>query len=158
MDIVRRFVLLAALLFWQGGFLFYAAVVIPIGREVLGNILEQARITRQATHALNLAGGIALVPLAWDILAVPDPVRARYRSRVLLWVLLLGSLLSLVWLRYVLERQFDPSALKIADHSAFSVEHQVYVGLSITQTVLVLVCLILTLAAWQARDQHRIEL
>jgi len=157
MEIGRRFLLLATLLFWQGGFLFYATVVIPIGREVLGSILEQARITRQATHALNLAGGIALVPLAWDILAVPDPVRARCRSRALLWVLLLGSLLGLVWLRYVLDRQFDPSALKIADRSAFSAEHQFYVGLSIAQTVLVLVCLILTLAAWQARDQHRVE-
>jgi hypothetical protein len=35
MTTLRRFLALAALLDWQGGFLFYAAVVIPIGLDVL---------------------------------------------------------------------------------------------------------------------------
>ncbi len=157
MELVRRFLLLAALLFWQGGFLFYATVVIPIGRTVLGDIRVQALVTRQATQVLNLAGGVALVPLAWDILVVIDPVRTRFRGRALLWVLVLASLLGLIWLRAVLDQQFDPLARKIADPPAFSSEHQWYVGLSVAQTVLVLVCLVLTLAAWQARDQLQLE-
>ena len=32
MTILRRFLVLAALMFWQGGFMFYGAVVVPITR------------------------------------------------------------------------------------------------------------------------------
>jgi hypothetical protein len=142
------------LLFWQGGFLFYSTVVIPIGREVLGSIRQQARITRQATFALNLAGGVALAALAWDVLALPDPGRARVRGRSCLWVLLLSSLLFLVWLRSMLDRQFNPTALEIAEPVGFTNGHQVYIGVSILQTVLALGLLVLTLRAWRAVDQR----
>src|SRR2546428_9021513 len=66
---LRRFLVLAALMFWQGGFTFYAAVVVPVGQQVLGSDLEQGFITRQVTQWLNVAGAVALVPLAWDVLA-----------------------------------------------------------------------------------------
>ena len=36
MPTFRRFLLLCVLLFWQGGFTFYTAVVIPVGAHVLG--------------------------------------------------------------------------------------------------------------------------
>lgn len=157
MEILRRFLLLAVLLFWQGGFLFYATLVIPIGREVLGNIRQQARITRQTTFALNLAGGVSLAVLAWDGLVVPDPSRPRLWGRGLLWGLLLMSLLGLIWLHSALDRQFDPSVLEVADRSAFSTGHQVYVGLSVVQTALALGFLFLTLLAWQGRDLQRGE-
>ncbi len=157
MEILRRLLLLAVLLFWQGGFLFYATVVIPIGRQVLGDIRQQARITRQATLALNAAGGAAVVVLAWDLLVLSDPLRARHRGRGLLWLLLLLSLLGLVWLRSLLDRQFDHSALQIADPTTFSGGHRLYVGLSIVQTGLALGFLVLTLLAWQARDRLKGE-
>ena len=35
--LARRFLVLIALMFWQGGFTFYAAVVVPIGQDVVGN-------------------------------------------------------------------------------------------------------------------------
>jgi len=31
--LARRFLTIAALMFWQGGFTFYAAVVVPIGTD-----------------------------------------------------------------------------------------------------------------------------
>jgi hypothetical protein len=43
---------LIALFFWQGGFTFYASVVVPIGQEVFGP-LRQGFLTRQVTVYLN---------------------------------------------------------------------------------------------------------
>src|SRR5260370_16274673 len=64
--LVRRVLVLAALMFWQGGFTFYAAVVVPVGQDVLGSHLAQGFITRQVTNYLNLAGGLALGILGWE--------------------------------------------------------------------------------------------
>ena len=44
---------------WQGGFLFYAAVVVPTGTEVLGSF-EQGRVTRHVTDWLNGIGAVTL--------------------------------------------------------------------------------------------------
>jgi hypothetical protein len=78
---VRRFLVLIALMFWQGGFLFYAAVVVPIGQSVLGSHLEQGMITRQVTTYLNLAGCISLFIFGWDTRAARDSSRPRRLGR-----------------------------------------------------------------------------
>ena len=54
MTILRRFFVLQSLMLWQGGFLFYAAVVVPIGTDVLGGSFEQGRITRFVTEQMNV--------------------------------------------------------------------------------------------------------
>ena len=46
----RRLLLLIGLMFWQGGFLFYAAVVVPVGTRVLGSETEQGFITQSVTN------------------------------------------------------------------------------------------------------------
>jgi hypothetical protein len=38
--VLRRLLLLLALMFWQGGFMFYGAVVVPVGAEALGSHRE----------------------------------------------------------------------------------------------------------------------
>src|SRR5947209_11754789 len=66
--LVRRSLVLAALMFWQGGFTFYAAVVVPLASAELGH-LQQGFITRHVAWYLNLAGAVALLVLAWDAAA-----------------------------------------------------------------------------------------
>ena len=44
MTLTRRMVLLITLMFWQGGFMFYGAVVVPVGAEVLGSHRAQGRL------------------------------------------------------------------------------------------------------------------
>ena len=51
---LRRFLVLAALMFWQGGFTFYAAVVIKVGQDVLGSHRRQGFVTRRVAQYLNL--------------------------------------------------------------------------------------------------------
>ena len=81
MILARRYLVLAALLFWQGGFTFYAVVVVPVGQEVLGSHKEQGFITREVTKYLNWAGAIALVPLAWDLAATRERTVLTRRLR-----------------------------------------------------------------------------
>src|SRR5437588_3457741 len=95
MSLLRRLVVLAALMFWQGGFTFYAAVVVPIGQDVLGSHLEQGFITRRVTVYLNLAGAVALLPLVWDAVATRDPAAWRRWLRLLLWLALAVALVAL---------------------------------------------------------------
>ncbi len=73
---------LCALLFWQGGFTFYALLVIPITRHVLrdhGQLPLAALITGPATNWLNGIGVVTLVVLLWEMAAAADalPLCAR---------------------------------------------------------------------------------
>src|SRR5271156_6553534 len=66
MTLVRRFMVLALLMFWLGGFTFYASVVVPVGADVLGSHLRQGMITRHVAWYMNLSGIAALAVFAWD--------------------------------------------------------------------------------------------
>src|SRR5438270_12914669 len=95
--ILRRYLSLCALLFWQGGFTFYAAVVIPTAGRVLGPTLLhlRARITGEATNWLNAAGVVALALLLWDVASSVDAARWRYRGRGVCWAVLFLGLAAL---------------------------------------------------------------
>ena len=51
MVILRRLILLVALMFWQGGFMFYCSVVITVGAQVLGSELEQGFVTQAVAQS-----------------------------------------------------------------------------------------------------------
>src|SRR3954451_24425626 len=93
---LRRFLVVQALMFWQGGFLFYAAVVVPVGTDVLGGAAAQGVITARVTGWLNLIGLACLGLLAWDTATTRDPAGRRVAARWWLWI---GSaaLLYLLW-------------------------------------------------------------
>src|SRR5947209_17239059 len=85
MVVVRRLLLLWLLMFWLGGFTFYAGVVVPIGTEVLESSLAQGWITRRVTTWLNVAAAVTLAAWAWDLAAGPAPAPRQW-LRWLLWV------------------------------------------------------------------------
>src|SRR4051812_45734117 len=84
-----RFLLLWALLFWQGGFLFYASVVVPMANIEIGHS-KQGLITRHVTWWLNIAALASLACLALDMALFSDP---RPMRRRLLWATWLGMAL-----------------------------------------------------------------
>jgi hypothetical protein len=152
MVVLRRFLVLGALLFWQGGFLFYASVVVPVGSTVFGSHLVQAAVTQPVTNYLNLGGGIALLLLLWDVLATGPPRRLRS----LCWAGMALTLAVLVYLHPLLDDLFDPMQ-GIADYDAFRPLHRLYLWVSTVQWSCGLGYLWLTLRGWRVEDGGLIE-
>lgn len=152
MIFLRRFCVLVALFFWQGGFTFYAAVVVPVGQQVFGH-LRQGFITRQVTVYLNLAGAVALVFLLWDQLAAFDAARLRKASRWFLWVGMLMTLLSLAWLHPTMDALLIPKGRIVRDPDQFRTYHRTYLWISTVQWACGLLYLFLTLVVWRKEDR-----
>jgi hypothetical protein len=144
MTLVRRLIVLAAFAFWQGGFTFYAAVVVPIGTDVLGSVSEQARITRRVTVAMNLAGLAAIVIFAADVALESN----RRRGRAVVLGIITVLLIALVVLRAHLDALFHGPEAYVDDRAAFRPWHRLYLWLSTVQWAASVAFLALTLAAW----------
>ena len=151
MVLLRRFLVLIALFFWQGGFTFYASVVVPVGQEVFGH-LRQGFITRQVTVYMNLAGAIALLVLLWDLIAARDPSRGRRWVRWLLWISMGLLLLWLYQLHGQLNELLVRKGLLILDPEAFRPRHRLYLWLSTVQWACGLLYLFVTLVMWRKED------
>jgi Na+-driven multidrug efflux pump len=152
MILLRRFLALIALFFWQGGFTFYASVVVPIGQQVFGP-LRQGFLTRQVTVYLNLAGALALLVLVWDLLATREPSKWRQRSRWLLWIGMMLSLLWLIRLHGQLDEHLVAKGYIIRDADVFRWGHRLYLWISSVQWAWGLLYLVATLAMWRKEDR-----
>ena len=166
MLLFRRFLVLAALMFWQGGFVFYASVVVPIGTEVFAHWYpspagaevvsgkrQQGRITRTVAWWLNVAGVVALLPMGWDVIAGPAPGRRKHWRRLLyLSVVVLQALL--IWLYFQMDGLFNRDTLRLSDESLFDVRHRVYLWLCSVQWSCCVLFLFATLQAWRAEDAN----
>ncbi|MGL4553745.1 MAG: hypothetical protein ACRC33_21490, partial [Gemmataceae bacterium] len=81
MTVLWRYAVLAAVVFWLGGFTFYISVVVPAGTAQLGAV-GQGFITREVTKAINVAAAAALALWLVESWRTPDPSRARRRARL----------------------------------------------------------------------------
>ena len=154
MTLLRRYLVLAALFFWQGGFTFYSAVVIPTGFEVLGSHRQQAKITARVVPWLNVAGAVALPVLLWDTLAAADPLRRRRRVRLGLWSGLLLTQAALFALYPWLDAQFNAGEQTIADEGGFRHLHKAYVWVATAQWLCGLAFLAWALRSWREEDRQ----
>jgi hypothetical protein len=150
---LRRFLVLAVLLFWQGGFVFYSAVVVPVGQETLTSGTTQGFITRQVTVYLNVAGGVALVPLLWDALAGDENSRLRKQLRLFAWCGLAATLAVLVWMHPRLDEFLDADLHIIHDLKSFRPWHRWYLWTSTLQWALGVLYMALMLVAWRDEDR-----
>ncbi len=130
--------MLIAFAFWQGGFTFYAAVVVHVGRHVDKQF--QSEVTTSVTNYLNIAGAIALVFLAWDLFPV-DLATWRQTTRIVMWSIMLAMLGALIWLHFELTREFTRPM------------HVAYLWTSTVQWGAGLAYLALTVLAWRAQDR-----
>jgi hypothetical protein len=151
---LRRFLSLCALLFWQGGFTFYAAVVIPAAGRALGPALLhlRARITGEATNWLNGAGVVALALLLWDLASSADASRWRYRGRGICWGVLFVGLAVLFPLHAWMDVLSPPDGTGPTNVATFNVLHSVYLCTSTAQWLAALIYLALAVSAWRAED------
>jgi hypothetical protein len=151
MFLLRRWFLLWLLMFWLGGFTFYAAVVVPIGTDVLGSSLQQGAITRQVTNWLNLAGAATLGAWAVELVVSPAPTPLRQRLRWLSWCVMAVPLLALIVLHPLMAGLLDAPVL---DKDTFRTLHRWYLWLSTVQWAAGLLLSFMTLQTWRDADQR----
>jgi hypothetical protein len=151
----RRLLLIVSLMFWQGGFTFYASVVVPVGAEVLGSHTQQGFITRQVTNWLNVAGAVSLPILAWDLAISTDTMAWRRWVRWSTWVVALVSLGSLVVLHQRLDALLDPGRFLVLDSASYHGHHTLYLWISTLQWAAAVVFLAATLMAWRKEDRAK---
>ena len=130
---IRTLLLWLALSFSFGGFTFYAAVVVPIGTEVLDST-SQGFVTRQVTKVLNIASAITLAILIWELLATFRTVTRKwlwcYLSLLLVYS---GCLLGLFLLHPRLDELLDPETFSVLQSEEFYRRHRQYLWLSTLQ-------------------------
>ncbi len=160
MALVRRFFVLQLLMLWQGGFLFYAAFVVPVGTEVLGSALEQGRITRFVSETINEIGVIALIIFALDLLHESPKSSLRKSWLWGSWTLMAVALLALFAVHQRLLELVDFVNSSIEDHPRFYFWHRVYLWIITIQWTAGLVYTILILSSWRNNDRgkHMISL
>jgi hypothetical protein len=151
--LVRRLLVLVALMFWQGGFTFYASVVVPIGQQELGSHLEQGFITRRVTNFLNLSGAVALPLFAWDLVVSSDGSRLRRGLRWAAWTGMVLTLLALFRGHQQLDQLLNVETHELANPQAFRTGHRWYLWLSTVQWACALGYAVFTLQAWSAEDR-----
>jgi len=113
---VYRFVCLAALAFWMGGFTFYALIVIPTGNHLLGSI-RQGLLTQQVTQWMNLLGILSLLIL------LPSARRCKWRA--VSWLVMAASLTMLFGLHSRLDALIDAPSQTITGDNFYR-WHQAY--------------------------------
>jgi hypothetical protein len=156
MTTLIRFLVVQSLLLWQGGFVFYAAVVVPTGTDVLG-AEGQGAITARVTDWLNVIGIVCIAVLALGQSLTRDPNTRRTRRWWWVWGIAFVCQLVLLYVHTRLEAFMDEERKHILDHAAFYPIHGVYLW---TSTVQWLACLLLTwwtLQAWKAEDENSIN-
>ncbi len=147
----RRFLLFQAWVIWQGGFVFYAAVVIPTATDIVGSPAIQGFVTREVTRSLNVLGAVFHLLMAWTLIA--ERGMPRWRWRVALSSLSAAMLIALFALHPVLDSFLDPVEQTVERPKEFYRWHVTYLWISTTQWVLGLANAWVMLKAWRG-DSH----
>lgn len=140
--LILRIAALVAWAVWVGGFVFYAAFVIPILHEALDT--EAGYITRDVAERLNFLGAITL--LLWWVAALLDPALARPGGRSTLRLLLGASTLHLALL--FAGHGYLASHLAQQGLGGFYPRHRVYLVLSTAGFLVNLLLLAQALRLW----------
>lgn len=150
---LRRFLVFQAFLLWQGGFLFYTSVVVPVGTDVLGSAFVQGLVTQRVTDWMNLFGLVWALLFAWDVAATHDPNRRRTRARWLGWAVSAALLAALFWLHTILDAHIDLDRDTLRDRTTFRNWHIAYLWVVTAHWALALALAWLTLQAWRWEDR-----
>ena len=149
MLITRRFLVLLALMVWQGGFMFYGAVVVPVVRAQLEGP-ERSLITQRVTGWMNLVGTIGLLLMFADVWAGSAPVK---RWRWLTWAGMALPHLAVVWLHRELSHQMATGNDRL-DKSGFLLWHGSYLACNVVQWFAGMAFAVLALARLASRGRR----
>jgi hypothetical protein len=152
---IRRMLLLVSLMFWQGGFMFYGGVVVPVGARVLGSETEQGFITQSVTNYLNAAGAVCLIVILEHLWH-----NRRHGVGKLEWSVWSLATFSVAFLA-VIHRQMDQvlsvDSSSVLDPGRFGRFHKIYIATSTLQWLASLAMLLLAVVRWKQQDGMNTE-
>jgi len=151
MTIFRRLLLLWLFMFWQGGFMFYGTVVVPISTDVVGSAREQGFITRLVVVALNITNAVVLIAWIWDLIAERQ---TNLKRRWAMWAFLVTMLAVLAGLHWEMNALMDVDNQRLVDRAAFRHMHRWYLRLSTVQWAASILFTYWTLQNWRATDRQ----
>ena len=153
MRTLRRYLTLIALMFWLGGFTFYASIVVPIGMDAMkGSALRQGFITRRVATELNLTAVVALAVLLAEVCLTADPSRRRW-WRLGLWAVMVLCQVALFFGHAYLDARLQVKGMLILDPETFRPVHRLYLWTHTVQWGAGLVFVWLMLRAWAGEDR-----
>jgi hypothetical protein len=150
---VARLLVLLAAAFWLGGLTFYAAVVIPTAREVLGSHTDVGFITQRVTNWINVAGGVASAVFLINLISLPAGRRAVRIGLTVTWAAISILQAGLIGLHPVLDRMLDASSHQVVDEDHFYSLHRAYLIMTMAQQCAGLVHVYCLLRFWQSLDR-----
>jgi hypothetical protein len=131
---IRRFLVATVTGLWLGGFTFYAAVVIKVGEEVLGDHRPVGFITQEVSRSLNAIGVLALVLLLWNMIAVwTSSSRWTKHSLTVSWIVMATAQLCLFAIHPMLDGTLSSSGQEILNYNGFIGLHRAYLAVSTAQ-------------------------
>jgi hypothetical protein len=152
-SVIRQMALLVSLMFWQGGFMFYGGVVVPVGTTILGSGTEQGFITQAVTNYLNSAGVVCLI--LWLEHLWHDRQHGVSRIEWLAWGFTTLTLVGLVGIHLQMDRLLNLEFTSVLDRAAFGKYHRIYIGTSTLQWLASLLLLFLAVVRWNRRDSTK---
>ncbi|QVL33275.1 hypothetical protein KIH39_04990 [Telmatocola sphagniphila] len=124
-EILWTFLLWFALLWWQGGFMFYSSIVVYIATNVLGSAFEQGKITARVMLWLNGLGTLTILLMLADLLRWKG-WQFKPRGMWICW-LILAITQALLWnLREEMVAVIDLKEDSIRDRASFREMHEWY--------------------------------
>jgi hypothetical protein len=128
-------------------------VVVPVGQEVLGSHTRQGYITRRVAFYLNLTAVIALLPLAWDMVASGETDVRRRRLRWAAWAAMLLAQGLLFWMYPQLNELLHPLEPRVLDRQTFTTLHRWYLWTVTAQWACGVLYIWLMLRAWSREER-----
>jgi hypothetical protein len=152
--LLRRFLVVAALAVWMGGFTFYSSFAIPAASELLGSHRAAGFITQRVTQPLNLCGVVALAILLWNTVAGWRAAIPRERGWLTgLLLFLAAGEIALFVLHPLLDAKLDVTSQRVLVGTNFGTWHRAYLWISTAQWIAALPLLWFVLAVWRREDR-----
>jgi hypothetical protein len=151
--VIRRMLLLVSLMFWQGGFMFYGGVVVPVGGRILGSETKQGFITQSVTNYLNLAGAVCLI--VWLEHLWHDRRNGVSKLEWGVWGFAAVSVIALAGLHVPMDHLLSIESSSVLDRDRFRRFHKMYIWTSSLQWLASLALLFLALWRWSRQDTRK---
>ena len=150
--VIRRMILLVSLMFWQGGFMFYGGVVVPVGGRILESETQQGFITQSVTDYLNLAGALCLS--LWLENLFHERRTGVSKLEWGLWGFAACSLVVLVVVHGFMDQNLGLEPARVLNPRSFDRSHKVYIGTSSLQWLACLAMLFLAILRWNKKSSE----